>query len=228
MSVGQAPSRDSGGDSSPSMSFSFRCWQQSLAFLAVHASRQSGLHMEFFCECVAKSFTPYNSTSHWIWVPTLIWCDFILTWWYVQRSCFQTRMTSSRLELGFEHTILGNTIQPITMTKLDSTALEPRGQKGCWSHGSSCCRCCLVIQSCPVLCDPMDSSWPGSSVRGIFQARILDMVGIPFSRGIFPIQGSNLWVLHWKWILYHWVLGLLDETIQGVDVEREESSLTTI
>ena len=31
---------------------------------------------------------------------------------------------------------------------------------------------CLVAQSCPTLCDPMDCSPPGSSVHGIFQARI--------------------------------------------------------
>ena len=31
-----------------------------------------------------------------------------------------------------------------------------------------------VAQSCPTLCDPMDSSQPGSSVHGIFQARILE------------------------------------------------------
>ena len=30
------------------------------------------------------------------------------------------------------------------------------------------------LQSCPTLCDPMDSSPPGSSVHGILQARILD------------------------------------------------------
>ena len=30
-----------------------------------------------------------------------------------------------------------------------------------------------VAQSCPTLCDPMDCSLPGSSIRGIFQARVL-------------------------------------------------------
>ena len=40
-----------------------------------------------------------------------------------------------------------------------------------------------VAQSCPTLCDPMDCSLPGSSVHGIFQARILEWIAIPFSRG---------------------------------------------
>ena len=38
------------------------------------------------------------------------------------------------------------------------------------------------LQSCPTLSDPMDWN-PGSSVHGILQARILEWVAIPFSRG---------------------------------------------
>ena len=39
-----------------------------------------------------------------------------------------------------------------------------------------------VAQSCPTLCNSMDCSLPGSSVHGIFQARILEWVAISFSR----------------------------------------------
>ena len=38
-----------------------------------------------------------------------------------------------------------------------------------------------VAQSCPTLCNPMDCSRLGSSVRGIFQARTLERVAISFS-----------------------------------------------
>ena len=41
----------------------------------------------------------------------------------------------------------------------------------------------LVAQLCLTLHDPMDYSQPGSSVHGILQARILECVAIPFSRG---------------------------------------------
>ena len=41
----------------------------------------------------------------------------------------------------------------------------------------------LVAQSCPTPYDPMDCSPPGSSIHGILQARILQWVAIPFSRG---------------------------------------------
>ena len=47
----------------------------------------------------------------------------------------------------------------------------------CWTTRES-----EVAQSCPTLCDPMDCSLPGSSIHGIFQARILEWVAISFSR----------------------------------------------
>ena len=43
----------------------------------------------------------------------------------------------------------------------------------------------LVAQLCPTLCDPVDCSPPDSSVHGIIQARILEWVAMPSSRGSF-------------------------------------------
>ena len=40
-----------------------------------------------------------------------------------------------------------------------------------------------VAQSYPAVCNPMDCSLPGSSIHGIFQARVLEWVAISFSRG---------------------------------------------
>ena len=45
-----------------------------------------------------------------------------------------------------------------------------------------------VSQSCPILCDPMDCSPPGSSVQGILQARALEWVPFP-SPGDLPDPG---------------------------------------
>ena len=69
----------------------------------------------------------------------------------------------------------------------------------------------LVIRSCLTLCDPMDCSPPGSSVHGICQARILEWVPIPFSKGssqprdqtrVFCIAGRFLtvWAIHPMWL----------------------------
>ena len=46
-----------------------------------------------------------------------------------------------------------------------------------------------VTQSCPTLSDPMDSSLPGSSIHGIFQARVLEWGAIAFS--VWQAEGSK-------------------------------------
>ena len=52
----------------------------------------------------------------------------------------------------------------------------------------------LIAQSCSTLCNPMDCSLPGSSVHGIFQARILELVAIPFlTQGWNPGHHLNHW-----------------------------------
>ena len=38
------------------------------------------------------------------------------------------------------------------------------------------------LQLCPILCDPIDGLPPGSSIHGIFQARVLEWGAISFSR----------------------------------------------
>ena len=67
--------------------------------------------------------------------------------------------------------------------------------------GSMCvCMClclcaCVYAQSCPTLCDPADCSPPGSSIHGIFQARILELVVISSSRG-------SSWPRDWTHVSY--------------------------
>ena len=69
-------------------------------------------------------------------------------------------------------------------------------------------------QSCPTLRNAMDCIPPGSSVHGIFQARILEWVAISYSRGILPTQGLNQCVCcTGGQILYHyatWEAGTKD------------------
>ena len=49
-----------------------------------------------------------------------------------------------------------------------------------------------VAQSCPTLSDPMDCSPPGSSIHGIFQARVLEWGAIAFS-----VITCLIWVILW-------------------------------
>ena len=63
-----------------------------------------------------------------------------------------------------------------------------------------------VAQSCLTLCNPVDCSPPGFSVHGIFQARILELVAISYSKRSFQMQGLNLHLLcllHWQMDSYH-------------------------
>ena len=61
----------------------------------------------------------------------------------------------------------------------------------------------LVAQSCLTLFDPMDCSPPYSSVHGILQARILEWVAIPFSRGSSWPSNRTQVCLCCRQILYH-------------------------
>ena len=47
----------------------------------------------------------------------------------------------------------------------------------------------LCAQSCPTLCSPMDFSLPGSSVRGISQATMLEWAAVSYSRD--PLTPEN-------------------------------------
>ena len=46
-----------------------------------------------------------------------------------------------------------------------------------WSAAAAAAK---LLQSCPTLCDPIDSSLPGSRIPGILQARTLEWVAISF------------------------------------------------
>ena len=78
--------------------------------------------------------------------------------------------------------------------------------------------CVLVTQLCPALCNSLDCSPLGSSVHGLFQARILEWVAIPDSRGSsYPRDWT--WISHIAlgsftiWPLLSWVLWeILDDT----------------
>ena len=67
----------------------------------------------------------------------------------------------------------------------------------------------LVTQSCPTPYDPIDCHPPGSSVHGMLQARILEWVAIPFSRGSSWPRDQNsvsctvgrfftIWATNWE------------------------------
>ena len=60
-------------------------------------------------------------------------------------------------------------------------------------HWGACA--CTQPQSHPTICNPIDRNLPGSSVHGILQARILEWIVMPFSRG-------SSWPSDWTHISY--------------------------
>ena len=79
------------------------------------------------------------------------------------------------------------------------------------------------LQSCLTLCDPMDCSPPGFSVRGIPQARILEWVAIPSSRGYYrPRDRTQVSCISCMQVdslpLSHWGSPWLILTIHKIDI----------
>ena len=89
--------------------------------------------------------------------------------------------------------------------------------------------CAKLLWSCQILCESMDCNPPGSSVHGILQARILEWIATPSSRGSsWPRNGTwvpyvssigrqvlyrtNCEVPKWKLFVYKWKW-----ILQGVD-----------
>ena len=62
-----------------------------------------------------------------------------------------------------------------------------------------------LLQLCPTVCDTLDCSPPGYSVHGILQARILEWVAIPSSKGSSQARDRT----HISCICLHWQVGSL-------------------
>ena len=82
---------------------------------------------------------------------------------------------------------------------------------GSWVYSTDLCVCpstntliTALTQSCPTLCSPLDCSPPGSSVHGMFQAKILELAAISYSRGSsWPRDLTCISVFCiGRWILY--------------------------
>ena len=93
--------------------------------------------------------------------------------------------------------ICGNCSSSSPLSLLHSASRERQHLGKSWESKPPCIFCVLtfyaqvemhvmkvlVTQLCPTLCYSRDCSWPGSSVNGILQGRILECVAIPFSGG---------------------------------------------
>ena len=98
----------------------------------------------------------------------------LLNLWFVNTVFFTSQSPYAHLSLLLEKEVLVNKWKQ-SVTEEETLRMAPKFrtlENRSW---------CSVTQSCLTLCDPMDCSLPGSSVHGIFQARILEWVAISFS-----------------------------------------------
>ena len=89
--------------------------------------------------------------------------------------------------------------------------------------------CVWSLQLCPLLCDPMDYSLPGSSVHGILQARILQWVVISSKAAVETIQiNAASWLYpEWPGCLLIAIKGIIrkEETLKDDDLNKHGCSL---
>ena len=71
------------------------------------------------------------------------------------------------------------------------------------NHLILCAVLCLVSQSYPTLWDPMGYSLPGSSVHGDSPGKNTGVGCHALLQRIFPTQGLNPSLPHYRWIIYH-------------------------
>ena len=122
----------------------------------------------------------------------------------------------------------------------------------CILINSVCCDVLCCAQLCLVLCDPIDCSPPGSSIRGIFPARIPEWVAMPSSKGYSQprnplqyclensIRGAwwpivqevakswtwlLTWLMTWTWMTNIFSFHILHKNIKGETAENWETLL---
>ena len=113
----------------------------------------------------------------------------------------------SHLDIQAQQQVLW-ALLPTPLTAGSSSSPPPSPTRG--HHLASCLHACTSLQSCLTLCDRVDWSPPGSSVRGILQARVLQWVPCP--PGDLPDPGIKARIS----CLLHWQVTSLPLSRQGI------------
>ena len=157
------------------------------------------------------SFLPY-SFAYWFIRPACFWLHHVTCTMYLRRSHLY----------GFTHSLV------MEMNKQlddgDFCVWCSVSIMKAWWHLSGSLRYpsdenVLVAQLCLTLCVPMDCSPPRSSVRGILQARILERVAVPSSRGSFHSR---------SWTQISWVVAYCFTVWTTREAPSDEKSVQQI
>ena len=123
-----------------------------------------------------------------------------------QKCCFHTVLSDWSSDVCSSDLVVSDSVRPQRWqpTRLPRPWDSPGKNTGVGCHFLLQCKkvksASEVTQSCPTLRDPMDCSLPGSSVHGIFQARVLEWGAIAFSTSphtyiIKPLKCLNILIL---------------------------------
>ena len=118
----------------------------------------------------------------WRWISQALWCPDQIWWWRTECILGGGAQAQSYVnlhqmkKLSFPQIPLWELLHDYPVWTASYTDSENEVQV-------------LVAQTCLILCNPMDCSPPDSSAREILQARILEPVAIPFSKGFSPPRG---------------------------------------
>ena len=121
--------------------------------------------------------------------------------WCHKESDTTEQLSTLEWQEGICKLFVGRVSAYVIIRELDKAEnIKSKNLKRQWGQGDAC----SVVHSCPTLWDPMDCSLLGSSVHGVFQARILDWVAISFSRGYSWFRDWTRDSCIGRWLLYHW------------------------
>ena len=94
-------------------------------------------------------------------------------------ACAQHWVGTSLLDSASE--LPSNSLMQGLLLDISNTGSPSTDQEGAHKSRKQSAAAAKSLQSCPTLCDPIDSSPQGSPVPGILQARVLEWVAISFS-----------------------------------------------
>ena len=85
-----------------------------------------------------------------------------------------------------------SSVQSLSCVQFCASPWKQHARLPCSSLIPTAAAAAKSLQSCPTLCDPIDGSPPGSSVHGIFQARVLEWVAIAFSDQLLELAQNHV------------------------------------
>ena len=147
----------------------------------------SFLWLWFQCVC---PLMPSLNTYYLTWVSLTLDIGYFFTAAPAKHSCYSLLWRRVSPHRGPSWPVVGLLLWPQAWSSSSWPPSLASSSGAVWISAAAAAK---SLQSCPTLCDPIDSSPPGSAVPGILQARTLEWVAISFS-------DAWMWKVNVKWL----------------------------